>query len=96
VEALRTECENAGKSVHWRVFLAYDIEGPIASRGRPIPELAQEHGVPATQVTNYLPRCAGASALVLNDCKSVGGDQYRRRPGTSWGSTRDSRREIPR
>ncbi len=54
VDALRAECENAGKSVQWRVFLAYDIEGPDREPRPTYAELAQEHGVPATQVTNYL------------------------------------------
>ena len=54
VEALRAECEGAGKSVPWRIFEAYDIEGPDKEEQPSYSALAAEHGVPVTQVTNYL------------------------------------------
>jgi len=54
VEALRAECEANGKAVQWRVFQAYDIEGPDQDVKPSYGTLAAEHGLPVTQVTNYL------------------------------------------
>jgi hypothetical protein len=54
VEALRAECEASGKAVHWKIFEAYDIEGPDQEAKPTYGALAAEHGVPVTQVTNYL------------------------------------------
>jgi hypothetical protein len=54
VESLRAECELAGKTVQWRLFLAYDIEGPDQDPRPTYAALAAEHDVPVTQVTNYL------------------------------------------
>ena len=54
VESLRAECELAGKTVQWKLFLAYDIEGPDQDPRPTYAALAAEHDVPVTQVTNYL------------------------------------------
>ena len=54
VESLRGEYEIAGKVVQWKLFLAYDIEGPDQEPRPSYVALAAEHGVPVTQVTNYL------------------------------------------
>lgn len=54
VESLRAECGRTGKAVQWRLFLAYDIEGPEQDPRPTYGGLAAEHGVPVTQVTNYL------------------------------------------
>jgi DNA-directed RNA polymerase specialized sigma24 family protein len=54
VEALRAECDAHGKTVQWQVFQAYDIEGPDRETKPSYASLAAEHGVPVTQVTNYL------------------------------------------
>ncbi|HKP29105.1 MAG TPA: hypothetical protein VJU15_06865 [Gemmatimonadales bacterium] len=54
VEALRTECEAKGKTVHWKIFEAYDIEGADRETRPSYVALAAEHGLPVTQVTNYL------------------------------------------
>jgi len=54
VTALRAECESSGKTVQWKVFEAYDIEGPDREPRITYGELAAEHGIPVTQVTNYL------------------------------------------
>jgi hypothetical protein len=54
VESLRAECEFAGKTVQWKLFLAYDIEGPDQDPRPTYAALAAEHDVPVTQVTNYL------------------------------------------
>jgi len=53
-ESLWLECEAVGKTVQWQVFLAYDIEGPDRETRPTYVELAAEHGIPVTQVTNYL------------------------------------------
>jgi RNA polymerase sigma factor (sigma-70 family) len=54
VEDLRQWAERIGKPVHFRLFERYDLEGADAP-GRPsYAELAAEHGLPVTQVTNYL------------------------------------------
>ena len=54
IESLRGEYEIAGKAVQWTLFLAYDIEGPDQEPRPSYAALAAEHGVPVTQVTNYL------------------------------------------
>lgn len=51
---LRRWCEAAGKEVHFRLFERYDLEGPDAPERPTYAQLAAEHGIPATQVTNYL------------------------------------------
>ena len=43
-----------GKTVQWKLFLAYDIEGPDQDPRPTYAALAAEHDVPVTQVTNYL------------------------------------------
>jgi RNA polymerase sigma factor (sigma-70 family) len=51
VEDLRTSCGRTGKDVQFRIFEQYDL----AEDERPgYAELAAAHGIPATQVTNYL------------------------------------------
>jgi hypothetical protein len=51
---LEAECAAAGKAVHCAVFRAYDVDADETT-GRPTYDaLAQQHGVPVTQVTNYL------------------------------------------
>lgn len=54
VDGLRAECEASGKQVQWKLFVAYDIEGPDQEQKPTYGALAAEHGVPVTQVTNYL------------------------------------------
>lgn len=54
VEALHAECAANGKTVPWKVFHAYDIEGPDQDPKPSYGALAAEYGVPVTQVTNYL------------------------------------------
>jgi RNA polymerase sigma factor (sigma-70 family) len=51
LEDLRDECERGAKAVQWAVFEAYDL----AEDSRPsYGELSTRHGVPQTQITNYL------------------------------------------
>jgi RNA polymerase sigma factor (sigma-70 family) len=52
IEALRVECNDAGKSVQFTIFERYDL---CTNDRRPTyEELASEVGVPATTVTNHL------------------------------------------
>jgi RNA polymerase sigma factor (sigma-70 family) len=51
LDDLRAHCDAAGKRVHWSIFEAYDL----AEGERPgYSDLAARHGIPETQVTNYL------------------------------------------
>lgn len=53
VEDLRTDCHSAGKTTHFAIFEKCDLDPP--GSGRPsYAELAEEFGIPVTQVTNYL------------------------------------------
>lgn len=54
VEDLRQWAERTGKPVHFRLFERYDLEGADAPERPSYAELAAEHGLPVTQVTNYL------------------------------------------
>ena len=72
VESLRAECETTGKFVQWRVFEAYDIEGPDRETRVTYAELAVEHGTPVTQVTNYLAAMRRRfRALVLDQLREL-------------------------
>jgi DNA-directed RNA polymerase specialized sigma24 family protein len=57
VDALKSRCERSGKQTHFAVFVRYDIEGPELERPPSYAELAMEHAIPVTQVTNYLAFC---------------------------------------
>jgi RNA polymerase sigma factor (sigma-70 family) len=51
---LRRECETQGKTMQFRLFEQYDLaDGPQGSRPS-YDQLAQEHLLPVTTVTNYL------------------------------------------
>ncbi|MEP6690826.1 MAG: hypothetical protein ABJD07_06705 [Gemmatimonadaceae bacterium] len=50
VHDLRILCESAGKSVHFELFDRYDLGAGRATYA----ELAAEHALPVTQVTNHL------------------------------------------
>jgi RNA polymerase sigma factor (sigma-70 family) len=54
VEDLRQWAERAGKQMHFRLFERYDLEGADAPERPSYAELAAEHGLPVTQVTNHL------------------------------------------
>jgi len=53
VDDLRTECDRAGRSTHFRLFELYDLEGEDGTR-RSYRDLAGEFGLKVTDVTNYL------------------------------------------
>jgi RNA polymerase sigma factor (sigma-70 family) len=53
VDELRERCRAAGKEVRFALFERYDLDPP--PQGRPTyAELAREHSLPVTQVTNFL------------------------------------------
>jgi RNA polymerase sigma factor (sigma-70 family) len=54
IEDLRQWAERTGKPVHFRLFERYDLEGADAPERPSYAGLAAEHGLPVTQVTNYL------------------------------------------
>ncbi len=54
LEALRRECEAAGRLSTYDVFVAYDIEGAELDPRPNYAQLAARFGIPVTQVTNYL------------------------------------------
>lgn len=54
VRRLERHLADAGKVVHFRLFRRYDLEGADDPNRPTYAELAQEEGLPATQVTNFL------------------------------------------
>ena len=54
VEVLRTRCQGTSKEVAFTLFERYDLEGSEAPERPSYAELAQELGLPVTQVTNHL------------------------------------------
>jgi RNA polymerase sigma factor (sigma-70 family) len=54
VESLRARCASTGKDVAFTLFERYDIEGAEASDRPSYAQLAAEHDLPVTQVTNHL------------------------------------------
>jgi DNA-directed RNA polymerase specialized sigma24 family protein len=54
IDGLRMHCRAQGKHLHYQLFEAYDL----ADGDRPTyAELAREHGIPVTAVTNHLAWC---------------------------------------
>lgn len=53
VEQLRTECSAAGKELQFRLFERYDLDDAAGERPT-YADLAREHGVATTDVTNHL------------------------------------------
>jgi len=54
VESLRARCADAGKAVAFTLFERYDLEGAEAHDRPTYAQLAADHGLPVTQVTNHL------------------------------------------
>lgn len=54
VAAFERECVSTGKAHCFALFKRYDIEGRIADEALSYATLAQESGLPVTQVTNHL------------------------------------------
>lgn len=51
---LRAECTEGDKGVQFALFERYDVQADDAAGKPTYSELAQTHGIPQTQVTNYL------------------------------------------
>lgn len=54
IERLRAECAATGKTVQFQVFERHDVRPAGAGPAPSYAELAREHGIRETQVTNYL------------------------------------------
>jgi RNA polymerase sigma factor (sigma-70 family) len=56
VETLRERCESAGKHVHFALFERYDLDGDTGVHESRVTyaRLAEQFGIPVTQVTNHL------------------------------------------
>jgi len=54
VAALRERCQGTPREIAFTLFERYDIESADATRHPTYAELAAEHGLPITQVTNHL------------------------------------------
>ena len=54
VDELRRRCEVEGKPLHFALFERYDLEGETPETRLTYAELAAQHGIPVTQVNNYL------------------------------------------
>jgi len=54
VSDLRTSLRAEGKHVHFELFRRYDLEGPDGGEKLTYEDLASEHDLKVTQVTNYL------------------------------------------
>lgn len=54
VEDLRARCASTGKEVAFALFERYDIEGADSPDRPGYAQLAAQHGLPVTQVTNHL------------------------------------------
>lgn len=54
VEALRTRCRGTSKEIAFTLFERYDLLGADDPDRPPYAQLAQEAGLPVTQVTNHL------------------------------------------
>jgi RNA polymerase sigma factor (sigma-70 family) len=54
VEDVRQYCRASGKDLHFTLFERYDLDAPNDSADVSYARLAEEHGLPITQVTNFL------------------------------------------
>jgi len=54
IEVLRERCDETGKAVAFALFERYDVEGADTPDRPSYAQLATEHGLPVTQVTNHL------------------------------------------
>ena len=54
VAALRARCAASGKHTHFALFERYDLDEHAAGARPSYEELAREHALPVTQVTNHL------------------------------------------
>jgi RNA polymerase sigma factor (sigma-70 family) len=75
VDDLRAEYERAGKNVQFRVFQRYDLEGPASGTATTYGAIAEELGLSAVDVTNYLAAARKAfRRLLLDRLRAICGD----------------------
>jgi RNA polymerase sigma factor (sigma-70 family) len=65
VEELRQRCEDAGKSLHFKLFEHYDLSGPERSVPLTYAQLGEVFGLNPSQVTNYLAYARGQLRRLL-------------------------------
>lgn len=75
VDELRARLEKAGKGVHFQIFERYDLADPAEGPRPTYAELAETHGLPTTQVTNFL-------ALARRELRRVVLEQLRATTGS--------------
>jgi len=75
VEELREECSASGKQIQFVLFDRYDLQAEAAERPT-YADLAAEHRLPATQVTNYLAAMRRRfRAIVLERLRALTGSE---------------------
>jgi RNA polymerase sigma factor (sigma-70 family) len=77
VEGLRTHCAASGKKTQFAVFERYDLRSDAAAGVAPTyAALAEEFGVPPTQITNYLAAMRRTfRGLVLEQLRTITGSE---------------------
>jgi RNA polymerase sigma factor (sigma-70 family) len=75
VTALRAQCADRGREVHFRLFERYDLALPEQQDRPTYQQLADEFALPVTQVTNFL-------AAVRRDFRRIVLEQLREISGT--------------
>ena len=76
VEDLRTSLEAAGKAPYFHIFARYDLEDPGAGERPTYRMLADEFGLPVTQVTNYLAHARRElRRIVLDRLREISGSE---------------------
>jgi RNA polymerase sigma factor (sigma-70 family) len=88
VETLRAFCVERGKPVPFEIFRAYDLDADDGGARPSYAELAVRHGVPVTQVTNYLSWARGEfRKAVLDSLQRITGSdaEYRAEARTLLG-----------
>jgi RNA polymerase sigma factor (sigma-70 family) len=75
IRELRERLEKAGKSAHFAVFEAYDLAPPDSERPT-CTVLAERHGVPVTQITNWLHAVRRElRGIVLDGLRAISGTE---------------------
>ncbi len=76
VTTLRDRCEKSGKTVHFQLFEAYDLDAPMGGERCTYDDLAKRHGIPVTQVTNHLSAIRREfRGIVLDHLRSLCGSE---------------------
>jgi RNA polymerase sigma factor (sigma-70 family) len=76
VEELRRHCHEADKDLHFRLFQRYDLEAPELETPLTYEQLAEEHRISPTQVTNHLAHARREfRRIVLDKLRAASGSQ---------------------